>query len=414
METLLLIVGIPILALGVAKWVIMPLAMLFELRGPATPALSSPVPKVSVIVPAYNEEVVLAGCLSSILASGYPRLELIVVDDGSTDGTAAVMEQFRADPRTTLITQPNGGKGSALNTGIKTASGEILIFVDADGLFTTNTIPELLKGFRHRRVGAVCGNDKPVNLDRPMTHLLALMTHVGTGLTRRALALVGVLPIVAGNSGAFRADVVRRLGGFRTDTLGEDLELTWRVQLAGYDVEFTPHAQVLAEVPSTLGGLWRQRVRWARGLIQTARIHRRAVLLPGRLIFRWYLPVNLISMLVIPVLQLALWVVFPVAVMTSGLPWQGVLGFLAYVSLGTGLLATVLAISLDRAWRDLRLLYVLPLWLPYSIYLNLVTVRAIWLEAVGATQAWNKLERSGVQSEIVVQRVPGLAERSVA
>ncbi|MDK6690040.1 hypothetical protein QP246_11450, partial [Aerococcus urinae] len=79
----------------------------------------------------------------------------------------------------------------------------------------------LLSGFRHPGVGAVCGNDQPVNITGPLTALLALMTHVGTGMTRRALALLGMLPIVAGNSGAFRADAVRRVGGFREDTLGE-------------------------------------------------------------------------------------------------------------------------------------------------------------------------------------------------
>lgn len=386
---------IPVVVTGLVQLAVFPLAVLAEFRGRTTPALSSATPRVSIIVPAYNEEVVLAPCLDSILDCGYPDLELIVVNDGSSDDTWGVMSAY-TDPRVRLITKPNGGKGSALNAGIERASGEILIFVDADGLFTESTIPELLLAFRHDRVGAVCGNDQPVNLDRPQTRLLALMTHVGTGLTRRALALVGCLPIVAGNSGAFRADVVRQVGGFRTDTVGEDLELTWRVQFAGWDVEFAPRALVLAEVPSTMRALWKQRVRWQRGLIQTTRIHRRR-LLPLRSPFTWFLPVNLFSSLALPVIQLGMLAWLPVGIATGAVAVDP-LGLLAAVGLGTGLVATVLALVLGRAWRDFKFLPYVALWLPYSVFLSCVTVRALWLEARGATSEWNKLERTGVRS----------------
>lgn len=141
--------------------------------------------------------------------------------------------------------------GSALNAGIRAANGEVLIFADADGLFTSQPSRGCSRPSRHERVGAVCGNDQPVNLDRHLTRLLALLTHVGTGFTRRALAIMGVLPIVAGNL-LSRADVITQVGGFRTDTVREDSELTWRVQLAGWDVEFAPDAVVLAEVRPAL------------------------------------------------------------------------------------------------------------------------------------------------------------------
>ncbi|NLW14611.1 MAG: glycosyltransferase family 2 protein, partial [Trueperella sp.] len=170
-------------------------AILAELRPRTRPATINPVPFVSVIVPAYNEGVVLADCLGSILKSGYPRLELIVVNDGSTDDTAEVMERY--SDRAVTITKENGGKGSALNAGIERASGEILFFVDADGLFTSDTIPNMLAGFRNKNVGAVCGNDQPVNTHNVLTRILTLMTHTGTGLARRGLALLGMLPIVA-------------------------------------------------------------------------------------------------------------------------------------------------------------------------------------------------------------------------
>ena len=157
------------------------------------------------------------------------------------------------------ITKPNGGKASALNEGYQRSKGEILFFVDADGIFTPGTIDEMLKAFTSSKVGAVCGNDAPVNLDRLQTRLMCLQTHVGTGFVRRALAELNCLPIVSGNLGAFRRSVleqvgivqanpfvavltqaweINRGGPFRDGFIGEDLELTWRVHRAGYQVKF--------------------------------------------------------------------------------------------------------------------------------------------------------------------------------
>jgi cellulose synthase/poly-beta-1,6-N-acetylglucosamine synthase-like glycosyltransferase len=92
---------------------------------------------------------------------------------------------------------------------------------------------------------------------------------------RRALALINCLPIVSGNIGAFRRSVIDKTGPFLEGFIGEDLELTWRVHKAGFQVNFAPLAVVLAEVPSTVKDLWKQRVRWARGLLQTIRIHKK-------------------------------------------------------------------------------------------------------------------------------------------
>lgn len=377
-------------------------AILAELRPRTRPATINPVPFVSVIVPAYNEGVVLADCLGSILKSGYPRLELIVVNDGSTDDTAEVMERY--SDRAVTITKENGGKGSALNAGIERASGEILFFVDADGLFTSDTIPNMLAGFRNKNVGAVCGNDQPVNTHNVLTRILTLMTHTGTGLARRGLALLGMLPIVAGNSGAFRASAIRQVGGFREDTLGEDLELTWRIQEAGYEVEFVADAIILAEVPDNLPALWKQRVRWARGLLQTARLHKREFLTPLESMFHVFLPVNFFAQIIQPLLQLVAIVGIPLLVVlglmgadnwTANLPSM-------WIAFGVGISTVniVLALILDRAWRNFRHLIALPLLLPYSLFLSCVVASAVWKELTGADQAWNKLERTGIKTTV--------------
>ena len=110
---------------------------------------------------------------------------------------------------------------------------------------------------------------------------------------------------MAGNSGAFRASAIRVVGGFREDTLGEDLELTWRIQEAGYEVEFAADAIIFAEVPENLTALWKQRVRWTRGLLQTARLHRREFRTPAKSMFHVFLPVNFFAQVIQPLIQLA-------------------------------------------------------------------------------------------------------------
>jgi cellulose synthase/poly-beta-1,6-N-acetylglucosamine synthase-like glycosyltransferase len=304
-----------------------------------------------------------------------------------------------------------------LNAGYNLARGEILFFVDADGLFTPSTIDEMLKRFNHPRVGAICGNDSPVNLDRPLTQLMNIQTHVGTGFVRRALAELNCLPIVSGNIGAFRREALEKTesaggsplridlekvwekqhGPFREGFIGEDLELTWRIHRAGYLVKFAPHAIVRAEVPSTVKSLWKQRVRWARGLLQTIRLH-------GDMFFSLkhgpiglYLPINFLNMVVIPILQLLV-VTLIIGFVIAGysLIDLNLLSILLWFGLGGAILTTLLAITLDRAWHSLRYFYVLPLWIPYSLMMDVVMVWAIIQELRGVEAKWNKVDRTGV------------------
>jgi biofilm PGA synthesis N-glycosyltransferase PgaC len=375
-----------------------PLSLIFALRKPS-PAMfeDGPNPLVSVIVPGYNESKVVGNCVESILASEYPNFEIILVDDGSTDDTLSVMHSFAIDPRVQVIGKPNGGKASALNAGIAAARGEILFFVDADGLFTPSAIREMLNGFTSEKIGAVCGNDAPVNLDRIQTRLACIQTHVGTGFVRRALALVNCLPIVSGNIGAFRRNVIEKTGPFLEGFIGEDLELTWRVHKAGFRVNFAPRAVVLAEVPSTVKDLWKQRVRWARGLLQTISIHKKMMFNPRYGLFGIYLPIIVTSMIIIPLLQLLIVILLPVLVVTGQSPIPlSVFGIIGWLGLIMSLVATVFAIALNHAWKDLRYIYTVLFWVPYSLMMNVVTLWALILEIRGARSEWNKLDRTGV------------------
>lgn len=394
--TLFFILGFTCFAVGLLTLAYYPLALAFEFRRRKPPVFQNRRPLVSVIVPAYNEEKVIGRCVESILASDYPYREIILVDDGSTDGTLRKMRRYEKMPGVVVISKPNGGKASALNAGLRYARGEIILFADADGIFAPNTIRELLRGFQSEQVGAVCGNDTPVNLDRPQVHLANLQAHVGTGFVRRALAVIDCLPIVSGNIGAFRRSALDKTGPFLEGFIGEDLELTWRVHKAGYRVAFQPRALVYAEVPSTVRGLWRQRVRWARGLLQTARIHRDMFFNPRYGLFGFYLPINFISMVIIPLLQLISVMLLPILVLLNRSPIDlNVISIIGWTGLGMALFASVFSIALDRAWGDLKYLYVVPLWVFYSLFMDAVMLWAIILELLGARARWDKLERTG-------------------
>ncbi|WP_104106382.1 glycosyltransferase family 2 protein [Nocardioides sp. 616] len=405
---LLFLLTLPLLLIGATRLAFVPFALTFVLRerrhqrdqAGAEPVFAEP-PFVSVVVPAFQEAKVIDNCVRSVLRSDYPRLEVICVDDGSADGTYQRMQDLAAaHPQVRAVRQDNAGKGAALNTGIAQARGDVLVLVDADGVFRSDTVTRLLCGFRTPRVGAVCGNDRPVNLDHVLTRLLALISHLGTGLMRRALHVLGCLPVVSGNIGAFRREVLDRTGPLRTDTLGEDLELTWRLHLAGYQVAFAPDALVYAESPSTLSGLWRQRVRWARGLLQATALHWGAV---GRLrygTFGLYLLFNTASQVVAPFIQIAAILSLAGLVATEGpaaLPGT-LMGWILLLGLPLSLGLLLFANWLDGSLRDLRYLWTVVLWPFYSTLMTLVMLEAVRLELANAENRWNKLERTGTVS----------------
>ncbi len=397
------ILSFPLLWSGALNLCYIPLSLAFELRRlRSQPQPDDTTPLVSIVVPAYNEGRVIIPCIESILASPYPNKEIILVNDGSTDDTLAYMRRFSDRENVIIVDKPNGGKASALNAGLARARGEFIFCVDADGIFTADTIPAMLRAFDSPYVGAVCGSDAPINLNRPQTHLAAIQTHVGTGFVRRALSLIGCLPVVSGNIGAFRRSALARTGGFRSGLLGEDLELTWRMHRAGYDVRFAPDALVLAEVPSTVRGLWKQRVRWARGFLQTAWLHRDMIGNPYFGPIGPFLALNFFTMVMVPILQMSTLATLIVLLLSGASSPVGLtpLGILAWVGLFQTFAIALFALVLDRAWHHARYLYAVIFWLPYSFLLSLVMMRAIYLELRRAEQRWNKLDRVGIGAPV--------------
>ena len=236
---------------------------------------SSFAPFVSVIVPAYNEELVIASTIRSLLASDYHAFEIIVVDDGSQDNTSEVVrQQFSGESRVRLFTEPNNGKAEALNLGLRHAHGEIIIALDADTLFGPHTIGALAARFFDQTIGAVAGNAKVGNRTNIITRWQALEYITSQNMDRRAFASLNCITVVPGAVGAWRRNLLDTAGGFSSDTLAEDQDLTLRIRRLGYKIGYEETAVAWTEAPDQLTTLARQRFRWAYGTLQCMWKHR--------------------------------------------------------------------------------------------------------------------------------------------
>jgi peptidoglycan-N-acetylglucosamine deacetylase len=276
-------------------------------------------PMVSVLIPAYNEEAVIVDTIHAALGSGYPKLEVLVVDDGSKDRTAELVRtHFGRDRRVRLLLQSNHGKPSALNHGLAEATGEITVSIDADTIVDPDAIPLLVRHFADPKVGAVAGNVKVMNRNRWLTRWQALEYITSQNLEKRAFDLLNCIPVVPGAVGAWRTDLLRSHGGFSGDTVAEDTDLTLTIRRNGWKILYDEEAIGRTEVPDTIDTLIRQRFRWTFGTMQAIWKHRDTVgkprygtlgwvAVPNIFLFQIILP--LVSPLIdlLFVLTLALW-----------------------------------------------------------------------------------------------------------
>ncbi|MFL6862167.1 MAG: glycosyltransferase [Allosphingosinicella sp.] len=267
------------IALGIARAVL--LTALAATDRPATPPPAA-TGLVSVLIPCFNEARVVEASIRRVLASRGAEIEMVVVDDGSSDGTAQVIERaFGGDPRVRLLRVANGGKARALNRGLALCTGEAVVALDADTQFEPETIARLARWFADPAIGAVAGNARVGNRVNLVTRWQAVEYATAQNLERRALARLGAIMVVPGAVGAWRRAALDAAGGFPPDTLAEDQDLTLAVQRAGWRVANDPEAVAWTEAPQTLAALARQRFRWAFGTLQCLWKHR-AVLREGR------------------------------------------------------------------------------------------------------------------------------------
>jgi cellulose synthase/poly-beta-1,6-N-acetylglucosamine synthase-like glycosyltransferase/peptidoglycan/xylan/chitin deacetylase (PgdA/CDA1 family) len=357
------------------------------------PLAEAALPTVSVIVPAYNESVGIERAVRSLAASDYPFLDIVVVDDGSTDHTAAVVADLALE-RVRLIRQDNGGKAAALNTGIRHSTGEILVMVDGDTLFERNTIRKLVAPLADGRVGAVSGNTKVGN----RTGLLGRWQHIeyvmGFNLDRRMYEMLQCTPTVPGAIGAFRREVLVAVGGVPGDTLAEDTDLTLAIGRTGTRVVYAPDARAWTEAPTTLSNLWRQRYRWSYGTMQAVWKHRGAMISrdPRQArIGRRALPYMLLFQIVLPILAPLIDLYAIYGVMFSDTR-DVVLIWAAFNALQLAVAA--FAFHLDH--EPLRSLWAMPLQqFVYRQLMYLVIIESTVSALKGIRAGWKHLPRTG-------------------
>lgn len=233
-------------------------------------------PGVSVLIPAYNEEQVIANCVRAALAVDYPELEVLVLDDGSTDATVAKATEVGAgDPRLQVVRDPvNRGKADRLNLGFRRARHEYVVVTDADTHLQRLSLKLLMSRMMSSpRIGAVAGSPHVTNRRSVFATLQILEAASIIGLIRRTQALIGRVSIVAGVLGLFRREAVLAVGGYDSRMATEDIDLTWRLLFAGWHTAFEPDALCGMEVPSTIRPLWAQRRRWACGQGEVLHTH---------------------------------------------------------------------------------------------------------------------------------------------
>src|SRR6202790_5495489 len=257
------------------RTIVVGLLAIIEKFRPAPPDHPDFQPPVSVLVPAYNEESVIVYTINSVLESDYPKLEVIVVDDGSTDGTSELLdEQFGRNPAVRIIHQPNRGKSAALAHAQAEATSGIIVTIDADTSVEPDAVSKLVRHFVNPRVGAVAGNVKVGNRVSWLTRWQALEYVPNQNLEKRAFDLLNCIPVVPGALSAWRAEAINNCGGFSADTVAEDTDLTITIRRAGWKINYEEEAIGWTDAPETASTLVRQRFRWTFGTLQAFWKHR--------------------------------------------------------------------------------------------------------------------------------------------
>ncbi|MEU9446113.1 glycosyltransferase [Streptomyces sp. NPDC048304] len=387
---LLAVVGV----LVMARFALMLVLSAIHVRRTRKPGFSwgDPVTEpVTVVVPAYNEQECITNTLLSLARSDHP-VEVIVVDDGSTDDTSAIVEELDL-PMVRLIRQPNSGKSVALNTGVAAASYDLIVMMDGDTVFEPSTVRELVQPFGNPRVGAVAGNAKVGNRDT----LIGAWQHIeyvmGFNLDRRMYDVLDCMPTIPGAVGAFRRTALEQVGGMSDDTLAEDTDVTMGLHRAGWKVVYAENARAWTEAPVSMKQLWSQRYRWSYGTMQAMWKHRHAVLERGAAghFGRVGLPFVALFMVVTPLLAPAI---------DIGMVY-GVVFVDAYKTLAAWF--AVMALQAVCAWWSFHLdkekawhLITLPAQqVVYRVLMYMVLMQSAITALTGGRLRWQKLRRTG-------------------
>ncbi|GAC1646973.1 MAG: hypothetical protein NVS4B3_00290 [Gemmatimonadaceae bacterium] len=357
---------------------------------------ATPEPPVTIIVPVYNEAAVVVGAVRSLLALDYPAFDVLVVDDGSTDETAALigaLEGRYGGTMVRVVRKANGGKASALNAGIALARTPFVVCMDGDSRLARETLRHAMRHFIDPRVGAVAGNVKVVNRRNVWTRLQALEYIEGLNMARRAQGFLRVVNIIPGPIGIFRRDVLVEVGGYDTDTFAEDADLTLKILTAGWHVTYEERAVAWTEAPETFLDLIKQRYRWTRGILQALRKRTAWLASPRGGVAVWgSLLAMLFEAVLWPVVSVLGNLLFALAALGAGVAsgifyWWGLLTLLDVA-------AALHTVAMEE--EDLALV-------PYAVlyrffFITMIDVAKLFAtfeELANVRMGWGKLERAG-------------------
>jgi cellulose synthase/poly-beta-1,6-N-acetylglucosamine synthase-like glycosyltransferase/peptidoglycan/xylan/chitin deacetylase (PgdA/CDA1 family)/spore germination protein YaaH len=384
-------------------------------QGPTLAEAAAYRPKVAVLIPAYNEEKVIERTIRSVLDSTYPKLRVIVIDDGSKDATLEVARKAFTrevdEGRVLILTKPNSGKAEALNYGLRHVheDEELFVGIDADTVIARDAISYLVPRFLDPKVGAVAGNAKVGNRVNLWTRWQALEYITSQNFERRALNTLGAVSVVPGAIGAWRTAAVHELGGYHTDTVAEDADLTMALLESGYQVRYEDLALAFTEAPVNANGLMRQRFRWSFGILQAVWKHRGAFARKGAL--GWIaLPNIVIFQILLPIVSPLIDLMFLVGTIwyflqkyfhpesTDPASFQRLVVFF-FAFLVIDFIASAIAFALERRRPEHRedLWLLSQVWLQRFAYRQLFSVvllKTLKRAVEGRPFAWDKLERT--------------------
>ncbi|MBL7814599.1 MAG: glycosyltransferase [Saprospiraceae bacterium] len=394
-------------------------------------------PPLSIIVPAYNEELNAVSTVMSLLQQNYVDYEIVFVDDGSKDETyQRVKKAFSGHPKVQVLTKPNGGKASALNFGLLKCRYNFVVCIDADTQLDSNALREIAKPFKDPSVGAVAGNVRVGNTLNWLTKWQSIEYTTAQNFDRMAFAYLNCITVVPGAIGAFRRKAIvderfvnvsendfgplcnfksekTYVGKYETDTLAEDCDLTIQILKKGYKIAQNNNAIAITESPETIKQFLKQRFRWTFGVLQTFWKNRDAlfntkykglgwVALPNMLIFQFILPIFAPIADLILIYSLINWMIAdPIAVGDVTI-WEEYHAFILYgIFMFFDLLCAGVALRYEK--MPLRNIWmVIPQRFVYRALMYSVLYQSYTKALKGEMQSWGILKRTGSMGQIAV------------
>ena len=368
-------------------------------------------PYVSVIVPAWNEENGIITTVEALLKSTYKNMEIIVVDNASTDNTkkniiALTISHYKKSLGCSVFTkditlrysyEAKQGKGNALNNGISLASGEIIISIDADCYVPPDTVGNFVKYFSNPTIMAAVGNVRIGNTDT-IVGVVQYLEFLFSFYFKKAESLVNTIYIIGGAAGAFRREVFDKIGQYSTTNITEDIELSVRIQAHGMRIAYASDALVYTEGAVTLEGLIKQRLRWKRGRFETFMEHRYlfcSLKKEHNKLLSWFiLPLALIGEL-----QLSLELIFLSFLYVFSFATGDFTSFISGIVVVSSMFLVQVAFDNHRE-STMRFLFLAPIgWLLFYISTYVETqalFKALWGAVRKQKLTWQKWERKGV------------------